>query len=297
MKKIGTILLFLLVVTAFAGCGKKAEETPAPVTVAPDEITALTYVSNDVTLRLAKQDDAWVWVDEPEFPLDSTYVTAMLNALDDPDFFSPVETTQEPAAYGLDRETHYLTTVTGAESQTIYFGTQGPGHTLYARSDRAEGIYLVPEEKLEVLDVPIYDMALLPELPALNAQNLVSLTLSWGGEARQHYTYDNGKWHLGGDSANVILPGVDDDLFLWQLAQCIDYHPSEGVSAVCGIDTGLTVLVRYKTDGDTTEDFTLKIGDTALDGSGRYVIAGESDAIYRMADTYLDALLAVPKPE
>lgn len=298
MKRFCIALLFVLLALAAVGCGKKpVEEPPAPVTVAPAELTALTYANEDVTLRLAKAEDVWQWVDDPEFPLDSRFVTAMLDKLDDPDLFTPVETTQDLSAYGLDKETHYLTTVTGDESQTVYFGTQGPNHTLYTRSDRSEGVYLVPDSLLEVLDVPIYDMAVLPELPSLNNQNLVSLTLSWGGEARQHYIYDNGVWHPGGSSDVAPLAGVADGLFQWQLAQCIDFRPSEGAAAVCGIDSGLTVLVRYRTEGDATEDFTLKVGEAVVDGSGRYVTAGDNDAIYRMEERYLTALLAVPKPE
>ena len=300
MKRILAIVLLALLMLTAAGCGKKgqAEETAPAVAVAvTNEITALTYGSTDVTLRLAKEDDTWVWVDDPTFPLDQDSVTAILDQLNDPAAFTSVDATQDVSAYGLDKETHFLTAVSGEESQTIYFGVQGPDNTYYARSDAAEGVFLAPAVLLELLDVSIYDRAILPTLPELNEQNLVSLTLSWGGEARQHYVWDGSSWRIGGKDTVVSLAGVNDALSCWRLAQCMDYRPSQGAAAVCGLEGGLTVLVRYKADGDATEDFTLVVGGEAVGGSGHYVTAGDSDTIYRMENTYLNALLAIPKPE
>lgn len=298
MKRFFTVALLALLALAVLGCGKKeVEEPPAPVAVTSgNEITALTYQNGDNALRFAKQDGAWVWVDDPTFPLDESCVTAILDQLADTSLFTAVDAGQDVSAYGLDKETHFLTAVSEQESQTVYFGVQGPDNTYYARSAGAEGVYLVPDSLLQALNVSIYDMAVLPELPELNSQNLVSLTLSWGGEARQHYVWDNGRWRIGGKDTVASLPGVADALYAWRLAQCVDYHPSQGAAAVCALDSGLTVLVRYKVSGDATEDYTLIVGGEAV-GGGHYVIAGDSDAIYRMANTYLNALLAIPKPE
>lgn len=295
MKRWMIVLLCLLLLTA-AGCGKTEEvvEDEPAVAVSSEELTAVTYQNGTAALRLRREEERWLWADDPSFPLDQEMAQAIVDQLTELTVLTPVELSQELSAYGLDRDTHSLTLTIGADTRTLYFGAKGEGDTRYALS--GEDVYLVPEALVTALGVNIYDMAVLPAMPAVTAENVMSVTLIWGEGSRVHYIWDGEQWNTGSQSGAADLSGVMDVMGQWALTRCVDYHPSEGAAAICGIEMPeLTLLVRYKNTVGTTVDYTLTVGGPTIDGEGHYVTAGEDVSIYAMANEFIQPLLdAIP---
>lgn len=290
------ILLFLcLLLVMAAGCGKEAEETTeAAAPILSQELTALTYQNGTNALRLRLAEGQWQWADDPTFPLDQEKAGAIVAQLAALAELAPVEVSQELSAYGLDKDTHTLTLEYGGEVSTIYFGVKGEGDTRYALAD--EEVFLVPEALITALGVNIYDMAVLPALPTVTAESVMSVTLIWGEGNRVHYIWDGQQWNTGSQTGAADLSGVMDVMGRWALSACVDYRPSEGAAAICGLEAPeLTLLVRYKNTVGTTVDYTVTVGSPTLDGEGHYVTAGEDTSIYAMDNELIQPLLdAIP---
>lgn len=294
MKRWILLFLCLLLVTA-AGCGKEPEETTeAAAPILSQELTALTYQNGTNALRLRLAEGQWQWADDPTFPLDQEKAGAIVAQLAALAELAPVEVSQELSAYGLDKDTHTLTLEYGGEAHVICFGVKGEDETRYALADGE--VFLVPEALITALGVNIYDMAVLPALPTVTADNVMSVTLIWGEGDRVHYIWDGQQWNTGSQTGAADLSGVMDVMGRWALSACVDYRPSEGAAAICGLEAPeLSLLVRYKNTVGTTADYTVNVGSPTLDGEGHYVTAGEDTSIYAMAGELIQPLLdAIP---
>ena len=120
-----TVLLLALVLAAgvCAGCGKKQTDAPAQdnqIQTNPDEVTAVTYTNGTITLRFSLQDGRWCWSDDKTFPLDGSYITALLA---DVQGGPPISITEEDLeSYGLGGVTKYIEITTAEKTVTYYLG-------------------------------------------------------------------------------------------------------------------------------------------------------------------------------
>ena len=116
-----TALLLALVLAAgvCAGCGKKQADAPAQdnqIQTNPDEVTAVTYTNGTITLRFSLQDGRWCWSDDKTFPLDGSYITALLA---DVQGGPPISITEEDLeSYGLGGVTKYIEITTAEKTAT-----------------------------------------------------------------------------------------------------------------------------------------------------------------------------------
>ena len=188
MKRLLLLMLSLLLVLALVGCGKAKEDPDAdaadanvltngeqlPIT----EAGALEYDNSSVTCRFRKDEDGWKWVDNETFPLDAAYVEEILTALDTMSAaLTPLDPTVDPAECGLDEPNRYMTVTVGEEVTTLRFGDQKDDGTWYMSIDGQEGVYLVEDAFVTLMDRSIYDMAVLPTLPELTDENLTVITV------------------------------------------------------------------------------------------------------------------------
>ncbi len=297
MKRRIRAMALLAALTLLCGCGKKEaqpQEEDMAVNIVPVEgVTALELCDGEVTLRFARTDDTWHWVDDGTFPLDQDAVAALLALPSSLAAAEPVQGQGELSGYGLETPKKYVTATADGADSTIYVGSQtSDGHWYVLTPDGV--VRLAAQADGEALSRSIYDMAVLPELPAITEENLISLTLT-GAEGKQvTFSVDeSGVRKSGARDVTEKTASLVDELGKLAVTACVDYDPADGAAAVCGLNMPEAILaVNYVNAHGGDGALTLTVGGSTGDG-GRYVTLNGDATIYRMEETGLAQVLTL----
>lgn len=297
MKRRIRAMALLAALTLLCGCGKKEaqpQQEDMAVNIVPVEgVTALELCDGEVTLRFARTDDTWHWVDDGTFPLDQDAVAALLALPSSLAAAEPVQGQGELSGYGLEASKKYVTATADGADSTIYVGSQTSDGRWYVLTP--DGVVrLAAQADGEALSRSIYDMAVLPELPAITEENLISLTLT-GAEGKQvTFSVDeSGVRRSGARDVTEKTALLVDELGKLAVTACVDYDPADGAAAVCGLDVPEAILaVNYVNAHGGDGALTLTVGGSTGDG-GRYVTLNGDTTIYRMEETGLAQVLTL----
>lgn len=297
MKRRIRAMALLAALTLLCGCGKKEaqpQQEDMAVNIVPVEgVTALELCDGEVTLRFARTDDTWHWVDDGTFPLDQDAVAALLALPSSLAAAEPVQGQGELSGYGLETPKKYVTATADGADSTIYVGSQtSDGHWYVLTPDGV--VRLAAQADGEALSRSIYDMAVLPELPAITEENLISLTLT-GAEGKQvTFSVDeSGVRRSGARDVTEKTASLVDELGKLAVTACVDYDPADGAAAVCGLDVPEAILaVNYVNAHGGDGALTLTVGGSTGDG-GWYVTLNGDATIYRMEETGLAQVLTL----
>lgn len=297
MKRRIRAMALLAALTLLCGCGKKEaqpQQEDMAVNIVPVEgVTALELCDGEVTLRFARTDDTWHWVDDGTFPLDQDAVAALLALPSSLAAAVPVQGQGELSGYGLETPKKYVTATADGADSTIYVGSQTSDGRWYVLTP--DGVVrLAAQADGEALSRSIYDMAVLPELPAITEENLISLTLT-GAEGKQvTFSVDeSGVRRSGARDVTEKTASLVDELGKLAVTACVDYDPADGAAEVCGLDAPAAVLaVNYVNAHGGDGALTLTVGGSTGDG-GRYVTLNGDATIYRMEETGLTQVLTL----
>ena len=297
MKRRIRAMALLAALTLLCGCGKKEappQQEDMAVNIVPVEgVTALELCDGEVTLRFARTDDTWHWVDDETFPLDQDAVAALLALPSSLAAAEPVQGQGELSGYGLETPKKYVTATADGADSTIYVGSQTSDGRWYVLTP--DGVVrLAAQADGEALSRSIYDMAVLPELPAITEENLISLTLT-GAEGKQvTFSVDeSGVRRSGARDVTEKTASLVDELGKLAVTACVDYDPADGAAAVCGLDVPEAILaVNYVNAHGGDGALTLTVGGSTGDG-GRYVTLNGDATIYRMEETGLAQVLTL----
>lgn len=297
MKRRIRAMALLAALTLLCGCGKKEaqpQQEDMAVNIVPVEgVTALELCDGEVTLRFARTDDTWHWVDDGTFPLDQDAVAALLALPSSLAAAEPVQGQGELSGYGLETPKKYVTATADGADSTIYVGSQTSDGRWYVLTP--DGVVrLAAQADGEALSRSIYDMAVLPELPAITEENLISLTLT-GAEGKQvTFSVDeSGVRRSGARDVTEKTAALVDELGKLAVTACVDYDPADGAAAVCGLDVPEAILaVNYVNAHGGDGALTLTVGGSTGDG-GRYVTLNGDATIYRMEETGLAQVLTL----
>lgn len=297
MKRRIRAMALLAALTLLCGCGKKEaqpQQEDMAVNIVPVEgVTALELCDGEVTLRFARTDDTWHWVDDGTFPLDQDAVAALLALPSSLAAAEPVQGQGELSGYGLETPKKYVTATADGADSTIYVGSQTSDGRWYVLTP--DGVVrLAAQADGEALSRSIYDMAVLPELPAITEENLISLTLT-GAEGKQvTFSVDeSGARRSGARDVTEKTALLVDELGKLAVTACVDYDPADGAAAVCGLDAPEAILaVNYVNAHGGDGALTLTVGGSTGDG-GRYVTLNGDTTIYRMEETGLAQVLTL----
>lgn len=268
--------------------------------------SALNYYNGSTTLSFSRDESgAWVWSDDPDFPLDDSTVTAITDLLSN---WKPLETITDAeviANSGLDEPDANLTATTGSGTMSLLFGKKtDTGYYVRLNKDESTA-YLVDPSLYELMCVPIYDMCVLPDLPALQEERIQAIIIT-GAIAEdsteglstvltaQRADDDSATtWRSSG--ANVTddpyVRALLEDLKSLAFVKCVLYRPSEEAAAICGFDNPAKLSVAYTSETGSDASLDLVIGAPLPDGSGRYVRLGEETTIYLLPTEVLDPLM------
>ena len=297
MKRRIRAMALLAALTLLCGCGKKEaqpQQEDMAVNIVPVEgVTALELCDGEVTLRFARTDDTWHWVDDGTFPLDQDAVAALLALPSSLAAAEPVQGQGELSGYGLETPKKYVTATADGADSTIYVGSQTSDGRWYVLTP--DGVVrLAAQADGEALSRSIYDMAVLPELLAITEENLISLTLT-GAEGKQvTFSVDeSGVRRSGARDVTEKTASLVDELGKLAVTACVDYDPADGAAAVCGLDVPEAILaVNYVNAHGGDGALTLTVGGSTGDG-GRYVTLNGDATIYRMEETGLAQVLTL----
>ena len=297
MKQRIRAMALLAALTLLCGCGKKEaqpQQEDMAVNIVPVEgVTALELCDGEVTLRFARTDDTWHWVDDGTFPLDQQAVAALLALPSSLAAAEPVQGQGELSGYGLETPKKYVTATADGADSTIYVGSQTSDGRWYVLTP--DGVVrLAAQADGEALSRSIYHMAVLPELPAITEENLISLTLT-GAEGKQvTFSVDeSGVRRSGARDVTEKTASLVDELGKLAVTACVDYDPADGAAAVCGLDVPEAILaVNYVNAHGGDGALTLTVGGSTGDG-GRYVTLNGDTTIYRMEETGLAQVLTL----
>lgn len=313
---------------ALAGVdGAAAGVSDSGILTDPGAYSALSYYNGSVTLSFALDEKGnWIWADGPDFPLNSATVTSILETLAGLKFQQVLAATESREEYGLDNPAATLTasTVSGAR-QTLSFGkTTTDGDSYYMMMNGNDTtVYIVADTLVRLMQMPIYDMCALPELPDLRELNLRAITIRGPAPAAEEDGEEGGEgsepgpeperptvsltarrsngddkpalWFSGSDNvtASALLQDLLRDLDTMAMAKCVDYYASDEAAEICGFANPDAILkVEYAANG-VDETFTLFVGARMPDGSGRYVRLGEEGAIYALSTDSVDAVMSI----
>ena len=297
MKRRIRAMALLAALTLLCGCGKKEaqpQQEDMAVNIVPVEgVTALELCDGEVTLRFARTDDTWHWVDDGTFPLDQDAVAALLALPSSLAAAEPVQGQGELSGYGLETPKKYVTATADGADSTIYVGSQTSDGRWYVLTP--DGVVrLAAQADGEALSRSIYDMAVLPELPVITEENLISLTLT-GAEGKQvTFSVDeSGVRKSGTRDVTEKTAELVAELGKLAVTACVDYDPADGAAAVCGLDVPEAILaVNYVNAHGGDGALTLTVGGSTGDG-GRYVTLNGDATIYRMEETGLAQVLTL----
>lgn len=297
MKRRIRAMALLAALTLLCGCGKKEaqpQQEDMAVNIVPVEgVTALELCDGEVTLRFARTDDTWHWVDDGTFPLDQDAVAALLALPSSLAAAEPVQGQGELSGYGLETPKKYVTATADGADSTIYVGSQTSDGRWYVLTP--DGVVrLAAQADGEALSRSIYDMAVLPELPAITEENLISLTLTGAeGEQVTFSVDESGVRRSGARDVTEKTASLVDELGKLAVTACVDYDPADGAAAVCGLDVPEAILaVNYVNAHGGDGALTLTVGGSTGDG-GRYVTLNGDATIYRMEETGLAQVLTL----
>ena len=273
------VLAMTVCLTALWGCGEKADNPQPDNTdgttiqlngpdLPPESSDGMEFCDGSVTLRLVlNEKDQWVWKDDPSFPLDQTYALEMLATAQEILQLSPIEGAGAPSEYGLDSTLKYLK-LTGKEGQMAiyYLGdlTEVGQYYLRRADDETNQIYLAPPALTTYISRSIYDMAVLPHLSAMPTNNIQSITVASHAEpeiSKQLLNDGKGNWHYDNTDVTAKIQPLLTALESLQLTSCVDYKPTSGSTALCGLDpAAMCIEVEYINTVGAASSFKMHIG-------------------------------------
>ena len=291
-----------------------AEDPAIQVAAAAEEAgskyVALEYFNGATTLAFDfTEEGKWVWRYDHDFPLDTAVLQQILDTVDN---LKPQQTLTEPEdseTYGLDSpDAAFTITTTDGSYIRLDFGkatTDGKSYYCFLNGDQST-VYIFDGKLLELMKTPIYDMYILPELPELTQENLVSISLFGSPGETDTITRvtaltaqklgEDTTWLLEGKkvTANARVRALLEDLAALSIDRCVDYNPSEEAVTMCGFDAPTArVTIDYLDEAGEEAHLVLTIANPLPDASGRYVRIGEDTTIYYLPTALLDPMMPI----
>ena len=199
---------------------------------------------------------------------------------------------QELSVYGLETPAKYITVTADGEDATYYVGEETTDGRWYVLTPDGRVLYASAESKA-LLSRSIYDMAVLPQLPVIAPEKIVSVTILTPERTVAFLTDEDGIRRSARQDVTARTAALVEELGALTVTACVDYDPAEGAAAVCGLDEpALTLAMNYLSDTGADKALTLAVGLPTGDG-GRYVTLDGETTIYRMEEASLAQLLTI----
>lgn len=320
MKRGKKLLLLTLVLVVVAGAAlaalkfmpdEEVEETESisVLTLDAESITGLAWSYGDESLSFVCDGSVWSYSEDADFPLDTSYMSAMTSAVSDISAEKVIEEASDLAEYGLDEPVCSITVTAEAET-TIDIGDETSLDGLRYVSIGDGNVYLVSSDLLTNFSYGLYDLVAKETLPDMS--ELVSFSVERASGTlvidylegsdlayTDRYTYfaeDGDGWlSLDSELAENFVSQITG--LTW--GDCVDYKADLKTLGNYGLDSpAVTVTVNYiettevetnETDEDG-EPIAVEMSYSEDDYDYLYTLDGE-DADF---DDVLDQVEALP---
>lgn len=286
------LLLIAVIVGNLLSEQREAEEAEAnTIYLSLAEDTAgLAFTDTEGTaLSFTKTDDGWQYDGDATFPVASSTLTVLasaVNSLTAGDAFAPEEAL---SAYGLDNPQKLTVTDSDGTVKVLLLGAETVTGDYYAMVEGAETVYTIPSNIPSRLETTLYGLAEVPEVPALEEENLTAVTVTGAaGEtaltveaetvpasetadassATQPEETTEYHWLVNGTdvTGEAFCEALAGDLASIQLEGLAAFRPGEAELAVYGLDAPVAEgSVQYTDDAGTAATLTLTLGSAGED--------------------------------
>ena len=288
------LLLGVLVVLAAAAVAvgrlSQEEEDTVPedisetvFSVDADSVTALAWTYEDENLSFSRVNGSWTYDGDAVFPVDTSYLTAMLNALAEVRANKTIPDVDDLSQYGLAEPVCAVTvTADGEGTFPLLFGSEtGMGGEVYC-SVGDGNVYLVDSYIPGYFSYGLLDVAEKEELPL--AGYVTGFRVDAEGETLtvefEEDSEGGGAWRAeGGDE---VLDGEKVNNFIILLTgltggQCASYNAGDEALEEYGLSSASAgkIVLFWTDEDDARQSVHLTIGAgidggsyAALDGSG-----------------------------
>lgn len=286
----------------------ETEQTPERMFVALDYYNGATNLS----FALDEESGSWFWVDDPNFPLQQENILSILEQLRDLKPQQTLEMTGEPSSYGLnDPRARLNATVSDGKVLSLVFGkATDSGESRYVQVNGSEDtVYILDDALLDNLDIPIYNMMILPEISPLQEHTLQLVSIQGmvpedGSSTERLLTVlnnqtpgdDEASWrHEGANVTDTkLVRSLMEDIEALKIERCVIYRPSTEAADLCGFRNPAAILtLRHTATAEDGETLILYIGNRDKDETGRYIRLNEDSTIYFLPTELLDPLMRI----
>lgn len=268
---------------------KKAKEEKEASTIYVtdmDDVSVINYDVGDGTKTFEKQDGNWVYVKDPDFPLDESYPEQIVDTFGKLKAERELDDGDELSDYGLDNPVYRIQLTDADGNKTsVYFGNDTGDDSYYVTVDDTEKVYTVNSEVLQDLQYSLDEMAKLDDYPSIGSGNLKKEVITQNGQTT---TYDS---ENDDDTENIAA--VAGGLGVVSLNNAADYSVDDEHLSEYGLDENsrITVEATY-TENKKDNVLTLYIGKE--DGNGnRYVMINDSRIVYLISTEICNNILNV----
>lgn len=302
MKRGKKLLVLLLVLVAVMGAtwaagmlnpeNQEVEEAETGTTVFTMDTSTITALSWDYSEKVSfeKDGDTWVYTGDSTFPLEQTYLDAMLETLAEIVSYKTIEAVEDWDQYTL--EVPYC---------TIAITADGVDYTLKIGEETAMGgqrylsigdgnAYIVDDAVLDPFAYGLYDVLAYEVIPDMSGVTALTVT---SGEAAYEVEKLEGSglaysddyvWFLENKALDTELTEELLDSVIWlDWVECVNFH-AEDLEKYGLDDPAVTVSVSY--DGGV---FTLEFG--AETGKYRYARIAGSQMVYTVDADVAETLM------
>lgn len=325
VKLISLLVVLALLVAGYVIYGKisadkpdetdKAEDTTVEIlTLDPDSIVGIEYMLEFESVTMQKNEKAWKWTGDEEYPLSQTYPVNMVSTLSSLRALREIaDGFENEADYGLDSPALVIKFVTDTEqSYEFSIGDYNPiAEGYYAKISGKDKVYFVNALTVDPFGYGMLDMIDGEKLPKVNAESITKVEFSsstgtnvvtidstgaeFYSEPYVFFTKDeSGKVvAVDGKAGGELMSAIAELSF----SNAIAYKPDEQMLDICALSEGkrLSLTVGYKkqvenADSDTSvnvttdEEYTLYLG-AVIDEEGNkayYATLPELNIVYKL---------------
>lgn len=279
-KKLGILLLALVILCGAAFVAKQlntdvadaGEEEDTSVTILSVDASQVTELSWEYTesLSFTYDGESWAYAGDDAFPLDESYLEAIMTALSDLSAAKAIENVEDFDQYGLADPACTVTVEADSQIVLTIGDESSAGDSLYV-SIGDGNVYMVDVSLLDNFAYGLYDLVDTESIPTMS--NVTSLTIDAETQSLELVYLENSglaysdsyTWFLKtGDDYTTLDTELTETLLStftglsW--VSCVDYNAQD--LSLYGLDSpAATITIAYTTTEEASEEtFVLEIG-------------------------------------
>ena len=281
------------------------EETVEDTTITlfsmePSEAAQISWTYDGETMHFMKLSDTWLYAEDSSFPLDSSYINAMLETLSQVTATRKLENVGNLSEYGLDDPVCVINLQTDEEVEFAIGNLSAIGDSRYLSMGDGN-VYLVDGAILNNFSYTLYDVVAKESLPTmtdvtriqvvsqenqLDIQYLENSGLTYSTEFVWFLNQDGSYRALDEDLTEELLAGITE--LSWH--SCINHNADASALEMYGLaDPAVTVSIDYLDENGEEAVFGLELGNVS--GNYCYAKLTGSGMVYKIEEALRETLL------